>query len=465
MANIKKIENKSSTSYQITVSHGRDVNKKQIRHFMTWTPPEGLTPRKLEKELERVAADFERDIKLGYVVDNKQTFGKYAEYVIGLKESGGIKHRTVELYKSLMERINEGIGHLKLVEVRPQHLNGFYKNLSEAGIRKGTGKATARVDLSELLKTKMMTREALSKSAGISQTTVNTAFRNQKITLTKADAIARVLDAKTADVFAIEKDKTPLSPKTVLQYHRFISTVLDQAEKEMLVQYNAASKATPPKQTHNEVNYFQPADILQIQDALESEPIKWRMFTHLLLITGCRRGEIAGLKWSKIDFKNNQLKIDSALLYAQDRGVYEDTTKTGAIRFVKLPAESMQLLKQYKSWHAELQLKSGSKWQNKDFVFTQDNGLPMNPDSVTSWLRDFSRRHGLPHINPHAFRHTMASILINSGKDVVAVSKRLGHSKVSTTTDIYSHVIEEADAQASECLADVMLRKGEKAIG
>lgn len=56
----------------------------------------------------------------------------------------------------------------------------------------------------------------------------------------------------------------------------------------------------------------------------------------------------------------------------------------------------------------------------------------------------------------------MASILISNGKDVVAVSKRLGHAKVSTTTDIYSHIIMEADEQASECLADVMLRPGKK---
>jgi integrase len=432
---------------------------------MTWTPPEGITPRKLEKELERVATDFERQIEQGFIVDNKQTFSKYAEYVIGLKESSGTKHRTVDLYKSLLVRINEGIGHLKLAELRPQHLNLFYQNLAEAGIRKSGTKAYAHVDLAELLQSKKITRKALSEDAAISPSTVTTACRRQKITLAKAETISKVLDAKVAEIFTIEKDKAPLSPKTILQYHRFISTVLDQAEKEMLVQYNAASKATPPKSTHVEVNYFQPEDILRIQEALEIEPIKWRTMTHLLLITGCRRGEIVGLKWREIDTKNNQIKIDSALLYARDRGVYEDTTKTGATRFVKLPAETMQILKQYKAWHAELQLKNGSKWQGTDFVFTQDNGLPMNPDSVTSWLNDFSKRRGLPHINPHAFRHSMASILINSGKDIVSVSKRLGHSKISTTTDIYSHVIAEADAQAGECLADVMLRKDKKAIG
>ena len=83
----------------------------------------------------------------------------------------------------------------------------------------------------------------------------------------------------------------------------------------------------------------------------------------------------------------------------------------------------------------------------------------MNPDSVTSWLSDFSERNGPPHINPHAFRHTAASVLIAAGTDVVTVSKQLRHSSVNTTESFYSHMIEEAKAQATECIADVLLRK------
>ena len=83
----------------------------------------------------------------------------------------------------------------------------------------------------------------------------------------------------------------------------------------------------------------------------------------------------------------------------------------------------------------------------------------MHPDSVTTWLDRFSKRHGLPHINPHKFRHTMASLLIYNGTDVLTVSKRLGHAQVSTTTDIYSHAIKEADERAAESIADVVLRR------
>lgn len=458
MANIKKIENKSGTSYQITVTSGRDSTGKQKRYWMTWTPAVGMTQRQIDKELTKQSVEFENQIVQGFIVDNKQTFFKYAEYVIDLKERNGAKHRTIESYKYLMLRINKAIGHIKLADLRPQHLNTFYKNLSENGIRDVPSKANTKVDLLKLIKSKGLTQKAVFEEAGIAPMTLSVACQGKKIAFTKAEAIAKALKMNVSDLFNVEKDKTPLSNKTITEYHRLISTVLDQAEKEMLVQYNVAKKSTPPKLAQKEVNYFQPEDIARIIECLENEPIKWRTITHLLLITGCRRGEIMGLKWSKVDFSNSQIKVDSSLLYARDIGIYEGPTKTSKTRFVKLPQETMQLLKQYRAWYFELQLVNGDQWKNSDFVFVQSDGSPMSPDSITSWLGDFSKRHELPHINPHAFRHTMASVLINSGKDVVAVSKRLGHAKVSTTTDIYSHIIKQADEQASDCLADVMLR-------
>ena len=102
---------------------------------------------------------------------------------------------------------------------------------------------------------------------------------------------------------------------------------------------------------------------------------------------------------------------------------------------------------------------NGDRWQNSGFVFVRDDGRPMQPDSIGSWLTRFYKRHNLPKINPHAFRHTVASVLIHSGTDVVSVSKRLGHARTSTTTDIYAHIMQEADQQASECIADALLRR------
>lgn len=92
-------------------------------------------------------------------------------------------------------------------------------------------------------------------------------------------------------------------------------------------------------------------------------------------------------------------------------------------------------------------------------MFAQDNGKPMHPDSVTDWLSKFSKRHGLPHINPNAFRHTMASMLYFNGVDSVSISKRLGHAQVSTTANIYAHVMEEADQKNADILAEIFLKQ------
>ena len=84
---------------------------------------------------------------------------------------------------------------------------------------------------------------------------------------------------------------------------------------------------------------------------------------------------------------------------------------------------------------------------------------PINPDSVTRFLDEFSEKRGLPHINPHAFRHTMASVMCFNRIDPVSISRRLGHSKVSTTTDYYSHMLKDADDISAETIANVMLRR------
>lgn len=250
-----------------------------------------------------------------------------------------------------------------------------------------------------------------------------------------------------------------MSDKTILEHHRLISTILAQAEKEMLVPYNAAAKASPPRTTKKTPNYFQPETVAAILEALEAEPLKWRLITHLLIVTGCRRGEIMGLRWEKVDFDNNRVKIDRALISSKSKGVYEESTKTSDIRYLTLPRETMDLLRLHKREQLRLQLANGDRWLHTGYVFTQDNGDRMNPDSITGWLHDFSRRHNLPNINPHAFRHTVASVLLANGTDIVTVSKQLGHASITTTESFYSHIIEENKAKASECIADVLLRK------
>lgn len=251
-----------------------------------------------------------------------------------------------------------------------------------------------------------------------------------------------------------------LSNKTVLRYHRYISIVLSQAVKEGLIPFNPAARAEPPKAEKKEVNYVQQSDLPAILAALDTEPIKWRTLVHLLLITGARRGEVLGLKWHNVDFANNRVYICNSISYTPDRGIYESSPKTErSKRYVSLPPETMKMLKTYKSWQLDERCRLGAYYINQGFLFAQDNGSPMHPDSVTTWLARFSKRHNLPHINPHAFRHTMASLLFYSGMDSVSISMRLGHSQVSTTADIYAHAIEDADKRNADILGEIFLKR------
>ena len=463
MANIQERRDKSGklVSFSIRVHRGRDANGKQLK---PWTETFEVLPtwseKTARKKAEAFAATFEKECREGTATDTRIKFADYCNYVINLKEQRGGKHSTVTRYKELTSRIYPQIGHIKLKELRADHLNDLYTALSKSGIRKTGNYATASQSLVEPLRAKGYTRGQLAEAAGVSTGSVYKALRGEKIALAKAEGIAKALGIKLEKFFKVEEDKRPLSPKTVLEHHRLISSVLEQALKEGLVPFNVAGRAVLPKVEQKEVNYFQPEQITAIREALEDEPIKWQTITHLLLITGARRGEILGLKWDAVDFDRSRIHIRNNVLYSPDRGIYEDTPKTASsIRFVSLPADTMKLLRKYKLWQTEERFRLGEYYTDRGFLFAQDNGSPMHPDSVTDWLSKFSTRHGLPHINPHAFRHTMASMLYFNGVDSVSISHRLGHAQVSTTANIYAHVIEEADERNADILESIMLAK------
>lgn len=466
MANIRARRNKDGeiTSYQIRVFKGRAPDGTELKPYTaTFKPDPTKTQRQNEKALNAFAVDFENKCKLGLIADSRQTFADYAEYVMQLKKRQGAKQRTLDRYGDLLVTINKFIGFMKLADIRPQHLNKMYESLLKCGTRNQEPTATFKGDFKQYLKEKGMTQAALARKADVPPTTLTAAAKGHSLKLSAADKVSRALGKDTKKLFTVKVDNRPLSAKTVLEYHHLCSTILQQADKELLIPYNPARKATPPKVQRKEPNYFQVEDVERIRDALENVPLKWKTITHLLLITGCRRGEVAGLSWNAIDWSKNRIHICRTILYSSKIGVYEDTPKTTeSDRYITLPPETMKLLREYREWYFERAAMYGDRWHNTGFLFFQEKtgseGKPMNPDTITSYLDEFSKKYDLPHINPHAFRHTQASILYFNGIDSVSISKRLGHSKVSTTSDIYAHIIKEADERASECIADVILR-------
>lgn len=465
MAWIEERRNKDGkiTSYRIIVSGGMDSEGKQIRKKMTWRPPkENMSEKQVEKALNRAVADFEREIEQGYSINRTQTFTEYAEYVIELKERTGVRPRTIDRYKDLMVRIDNAIGSMKLSDIRPQHLNDFYKELGKDGVRKSGDKALIEIDLAKWLKENGYSQAKLSREAEIAPSTVRMILGKRGVSRETANKVSAVIGESTDKLFSFNPNTKPLSKKTILEYHRFISTVMAQAEKEMVIPYNPAAKATPPKPERKEPDYYQPEVVDAILDALEKVPLKWKTITYLLIDTGCRRGEIMGLKWKNIDMDNGILTIDHALLYSAKRGIYEGPPKNGHTRIVRIAPESKELLIQHKREQEYLCKVNGDRWIQTEYVFTQDNGAAMNPDSATDWLDKFSEKYGLPHVHPHAFRHTAASTMIANGADLVTTANELGHSNATTTATIYAHQIAEAKAKAESARFGVFSHRRNK---
>ena len=445
------------TSYRIIVSAGLDYQGKQVKRRSIWTPPSyGMSECQMEREARAAAYKFEEQIRNGYELDNNQTFAEYAQYVLDLKERNGLSPRTLDRYIEMLPRINQSIGHLKLNAIRPQHLNELYKELGGDGVRLDTKRAIAKPSLNRTLRHARISKAELSRRAHVSASTISTVTHGRPVMPETAEAIAQAFDMSTSSLFTMQDDDEPLSRKTILEHHRLISSILAQADKELLVPYNAAQKATPPKTRKPDQDYYQPEEMRDILQALQDAPLKWKAITYLLIDTGCRRGEIAGLKWEKVNFDSGIVVIDRALLYTASKGVYEGTTKTGNYRALRLAPQSLEVLKAWKEEYQRIKAAHKATWTDTPYIFVKDDGNPIHPDSITDWLNRFSLGHPeIPHLHPHAFRHTAASTLIANGVDLVTTAAELGHANANTTAMIYAHQITLARANAADVRAGV----------
>ena len=168
------------------------------------------------------------------------------------------------------------------------------------------------------------------------------------------------------------------------------------------------------------------------------------------LMSGLRRGELLGLRWDDVDLDKQQIYVRQTWNYTPTKGCFADTPKNrSSERPLRISRTAVLILLEYKSWQDQQRALMGDAWMDLDNrIFTRDDGQPMFPDTITQWFHKFVQRHGLPDVHIHSLRHTYASLMIADGTPLVVVSHNLGHAQVSTTSNIYSHVIASAEAQA-----------------
>ena len=242
----------------------------------------------------------------------------------------------------------------------------------------------------------------------------------------------------------IESKEQPkgLSAKTVRNINQVISSAMDLAVAQKIILTNPTNACELPTVEHQEMQTI-PAEQLQaFLDEARATGV-YEMY-YIELATGLRRGELLGLKWSDIDWKNGIIKVRRQIARV-DGEIVEAPLKTkNSYRAVTISQQAIEVLRQQKAK------------TNDTYVFPSPNGGPISPDSVNNMLKRVLERAGIPKVRFHDLRHTFATIALQNGVDIKTVSGMLGHFSAGFTLDTYAHVTTSAQKEAAQTMGNIL---------
>ena len=239
----------------------------------------------------------------------------------------------------------------------------------------------------------------------------------------------------------------PISEKTVQRYLNAVSVVLEDAKRNDIIRVNPVRLVhlAPIERTEQVIPSRE--EMSRLMAAFQEEAPLFRLFFLLSVTTGCRRGELAALRWS--DIQGSCIRISKSRSQIVGHSVIESDTKNHRVRFVPLVNQVRKLLEELRG-------------DRKDgYIFANENGIPLHPDTFSKHFRRILARLGLnPAIHLHSCRHFFASYLLSSGVSNKVTADILGHQDTSFLERTYGHVIPEFNqavvgpiSQMMDCLA------------
>ena len=406
----ERTSKKGTTSFLIRVSLGYDRSGQRIVRSMTWKPEKGMTPKQIEREVNRQAVLFEERAKTEYEAEQKRkadqrlqeeheieyakqstTFKKLADEWIALQqESGELKHSSLLRMKSCQERTYKAIGDVLVSKLTYRKVQAFITSLSRDGVNKATGGG--------------------------------------------------------------------LSKKTQKHYLTFISDVMLYAKRSGIISDNPCRDIVFSKTDSEEREAYTVDEVKAVLSAInEKAPTNYKLLYNLFAYCGLRRGEALGLEYKDINFETSVLTINRTSNYNIGYGTYTDTPKTkSSHRSLFIQPKLVELIKQLQAEQQEQAKQLGDLWVESDRLFVNWCGKPLSPNLPHKWLQRFCEREKLPFKGLHSFRHFVATQAITSGVDIKSVSAMLGHSQVTTTLNIYAHAVQQANENALNSVAAVL---------
>ena len=254
-----------------------------------------------------------------------------------------------------------------------------------------------------------------------------------------------------------------LNPQTIRYHHAVIHKALQTALKWGLINRNAADGVDIPRARHIEMQTWTEGEVNRFLESAKTSPY-YALF-YIALYTGMRRSELLGLKWSDVDFILSQIYVSRSIHHLKNgKYVFTQPKSARSRRTIALPPSALLTLRDHQEKQRLERQIMGLKMEDGDLVFSQPNGRPLRPNTVTRAWATQACRAGVKIIRLHDARHTHATLMLKQGIHPKVVQERLGHSSIQMTIDTYSHVTPGLQQAAAEGF-DKMLSRQSEALG
>lgn len=458
MAYVRKIVKKTGICFRLEVDIVDKGSGERVRKSMIWQPTECLPTKQLMKEAQFQADRFEEEVRRGLLdggtsINNFNiTFYEFSLlWLEKIERDCSLVHYTRS--KQIVEELNEFIGNYKVRELTPLIIQRLYDSFDER--KRKVVQYKPRLEFRKKLADKDFDYHKLRYDYNIQSYTLAKALKCENVSKKWAERLCSVTNIPFDELFETIQKEVPYAYETIQHYKKTIRTILAMAKKNRLIEDNYASAEYIdfPKRPKRSIKTMNDEEIqIFIENLIHYHDIKIKTALMVFILTGFRRGEVAGLDWKYIDFEKNKIQIQNTIIQITGVGCIEKGPKTEeSARIITVSPSLMEQLKEYQTWQED-QMSKGSQFTPTDKVFTGEYGKNIHPSVFDKWLNTFLVDCGLPHFSLHSLRHTNIAVQLAAGIPLVTVSARAGHSKPSTTSDIYAYVLKGSDTQAAQIM-------------
>lgn len=238
--------------------------------------------------------------------------------------------------------------------------------------------------------------------------------------------------------------------------HSVLRKALNHAMVRGLVSRNVAEGASLPRLDRKETKTLIPEEVKRFLKTASGDRLE---ALYVISVTcGLRQGELLGLRWEDVDLEAGTLKVRRQLQRSRDgSGMISIPTKNKKDRVIRLCNDAIKSLKAHKERQVEQIASANGHWRDPEVVFASTIGTPLDPSTVVDRsFKPLLKQAQLPDIRFHDLRHACATPLLSEGVPVKVVQEILGHSSVSVTMDVYSHVLPDMQERAAAVMDDLL---------